>query len=78
MSLVSDLIKDSEKYKEQIDQLSTETIVRLAGNREAALELAQKIIETDSSEDLSAEYLNAVADEVQSLAKMIWKERTER
>lgn len=76
MSLVSDLIKDSEKYKKQIDQLSTETIVRLAGNHQDALEQARKLLEKNYPNDLTEENIEAVADEMQRIAKMIWEERT--
>lgn len=78
MSLVSDLIKDSEKYKKQIDQLSTEIIVRLAGNHQDALEQARKLLEKNYPNDLTEENIEAVADEMQRIAKMIWEERTER
>jgi len=76
MSLVRDLIKDSEEYKKQIEQLSTETIVRLAGNRQDALEQARKLLEKNYPNDLIEETIEAVADEIQMIAKMIWEERT--
>ena len=76
MSLVSDLIKDSEEFKKQIEQLSTETIVRLAGNRQDALEQARKLIEKNYPNELIEETIEAVADEIQMIAKMIWEERT--
>ena len=78
MSLVNDLIKDSEEFKKQIDQLSTETIVRLAGNRQDALEQARKLLEKDYPNNLTEENVEAVADEMQLIAKMIWEERTKR
>ncbi len=76
MSLVNDLIKDSEEFKKQIEQLSTETITRLVGNRQDALEQARKLLEKNYPNDLTEENIEIVADEFQSLAKMIWEERT--
>lgn len=78
MSLISDLLKDSDKYKEQIEQLSTETIVRLAGNRQDALDQARKLLEKNYPNDLTDENIEAVADEMQTVAKMIWEERTKK
>lgn len=77
MTLVTDLLKDSEKYKKQIDQLSTETIVRLISNRQEALEQAKKLIEKNYPDSLTEENVEVVANEFQSLAKMIWEERTQ-
>ncbi len=76
MSLVNDLIKDSEEFKAQIEQLSTKTIVRLVGNRQDALEQARKLLEKNYPNDLTEQNIEAVADEFQALAKMIWEERT--
>ncbi len=76
MSLVNDLIKDSEEFRKQIEQLSTETIVRLVGNRQDALEQAKNLLENNYPNDITEENIEAVADDMQMTAKMIWKERT--
>jgi len=76
MSLVNDLIKDSEVFKKQIEQLSTETIVRLVGNRQDALGQARKLLEKNYPNDITEENIEAVADDMQMIAKMIWEERT--
>lgn len=75
MSLVNDLLKDSAEYKKQIEQLSTETIVRLAENRQDAIEQARKLLEKSYPNDLTEETIEAVADEMQKTARMIWEER---
>ncbi len=76
MSLVNDLIKDSEVFKKQIEQLSTETIVRMVGNRQDALEQARKLLEKNYPNNITKENIEAVADDMQMIAKMIWEERT--
>ena len=50
--------------------------MRLAGNRQEALEQAKKLLEKNYPNDLTEENIETVADEMQRIAKMIWEERT--
>ena len=45
-------------------------------DRDQALEYAKKGIQEIEPENLTDEYIETLADEIQSIAKMIWEERT--
>ena len=45
-------------------------------DRDQALEYAKKGIQEIEPENLTDEYIETLADEIQSITKMIWEERT--
>lgn len=75
MSSNSDLTDLSEQYKKQIDSLDDETLRMTIDDRGKALEYARKGIEQIEPEKLTDEYVEAVANEMQNIAKMILEER---
>ena len=71
-----DIIFKNKRYKEQIDQLSDETVTLIAKDHLKALEAAQKGIAQQEQEKVDdIEYLEAVATEMQKLAQKVLEER---
>ncbi len=69
---IADKILENKKYREQIDRLSNETLVLIAKDHVKALEAAQKGIKQEEQEKINdVDYLEAVGDEMQKLARKI-------
>lgn len=65
----------SEKYKKQLQNLDTQGLKMLADDHTRALEYAKNGIEMVEPENLTDEYVETVANTMQSVAKMILEER---
>lgn len=64
------------KYQAQIEQLDSGPLQEIVTNREKAIEAARKGIELVEPEKLTPEHIEAIANEMQIIAKMILEERT--
>jgi uncharacterized Zn finger protein len=74
-SLIENLKKDREGYKQQIAKLSNENLNLILTDRKKALECARKAILQVDPENLNDDYVEVVADGMQDLALMILEER---
>lgn len=75
MSLVDDLTKYSKEYKKQFQNLDTATLHIIMVDRSQVLDYAKKEIQKIEPENLNDEYLEALVDEMQRIAGIIWEER---
>ena len=75
MSLIDDLTKQSEKYQKQLQGLNIATLSFIVSDRTRALEYAKKGIQEVEPENLTDEYVETVADEMQRVAKMFLEEK---
>lgn len=75
MSLVDDLTKYSSEYKKQIQNLDNTTLHIIMSDRNQALEYAKKGIQEVEPENLTDEYVEDLASEMQRIAGMILRER---
>ena len=64
-----------KKYQAQIEQMDSENLKIILEDREKALECARKGIEQVEPENLTPEHTEAVANEMQIIAKIILEER---
>jgi len=60
----------------EYQNLDTATLHIIMLDRDQALEYAKKGIQEIEPENLTDEYIETLADEIQSITKMIWEERT--
>ena len=65
-----------KKYQAEIEKLESEDLREIAENRERALEQARKAVEQVEPERLTPDHIEAMANEMQIIAKMILEERT--
>lgn len=68
--------KLASEYKKQLDKLDPETLGIMSKDRTKAAEYARKGIAEIEPENLNEEYVQTVANEMQTIAKMILKERS--
>lgn len=64
------------KYQSQIENLDSEPLREIVENRERAVEAARKGIEMVEPDKLTPEHIEAIANEIQIIGKMILEERT--
>lgn len=64
------------KYQAQIEKLESDDLREIVEDREKALEAARKGIEEVEPEKLTVEHIEAMANEMQVIAKMILEERS--
>lgn len=65
-----------KKYQAQIELLDSDKLELIVEDREKALEYARKGIEQVEPEKLTPDHIEAMANEMQIIAKMILEERT--
>lgn len=76
MDTIEQILKN-KRYKDQITQLDNELLESIANNHIRALEEAWKGIKQEEPERIDdIEYLQAMADGMQSLAQKVLEERT--
>lgn len=64
------------KYQTEIENLDSDQLKSIAENRDKAMEAARKGIQLVEPEELTPEHIEAIANEMQIIAKMILEERT--
>jgi len=67
--------KLASEYKKQLDKLDSETLRIMSEDRSKATEYARKGIQEVEPENLSEEYVQTVANDMQVIARMILEER---
>ncbi len=73
---VTDQILNEKRYKKQLDQLSNELLTKIAEDHVRALEMAHKGIKQEEPGKINdVEYLQAIADGMQKLARRVLEER---
>lgn len=78
MDVVEEVIKN-KKYKKRVDRLSTEILEIIAKDHIRALEEAYKGVKQEEPERSNdVEYVQALADAMQSLAKKILEKRSKK
>lgn len=78
MNIIEEVLKN-KKYKKQVDQLSTQMLKIIAEDHIRALEEAYKGVKREEPERSNdVEYVQAQADAMQSLAKIILEDRAKK
>lgn len=73
---IKDILEKSAYYKSQMDKISTDTLSKIAVDRQKALEIARKVIEEDNSMEVTDELVSKLADLMQDQAKVTLEERS--
>ena len=75
---VKKLLEDAQLIKKELAKLSSDTLTIMSRNREIARSYVQEAISKTQAERPTEENIESVVDEIQTLAKVILKERSRK
>ena len=75
---VKKILEGEQAIRKELSKLSGDTLTIMSRNHEIASSYVQDAIEKTQSKQLTAEHLQTVVDEIQTLAKAILEERSRK